>query len=512
MAGAAAWVVAASGLVLAGLALAPPALAAGPVTVTFSTVGNHSWTVPVGVTSVDLSLSGAQGGNASVSPAPGGPAATVTATVAVTPGDLVDIVVAGAGNSSGVGGFGGGGIGGSDFAGGGGGASRVTVAGSLMAVAAGGGGGTRFQGNGGASGAAAPSTPRATAGQGGGAGTAAAGGAGGAGGDGSAWAICAVNTSGKNGTGGSSGQGGKGGNGPTYGGGGGGGGPFGGGGGGAASVCNTRGVTDTGGGGGGGSSFVAASATGTTVADGAHTGNGAVAITFIDSVAPTASPSASPGPNGAGWNDSAVTVDWDWTDSGAGIDTANCTQQSTSSGEGTLDLTADCSDLVDNSASRSLTVKVDLSDPTVSVTGPTDGATYDVGESVVADYSCDDAVSGIGTCTGTVADGAALDTSIPGVQRFSVTATDVAGRQFTQTVEYTVAAAATSSPPATPSTASGGPFAVATSSPSSSAEPALAFTGGGPLGRLLGIAVAMLVCGLLLVSLRWPTRASTRRH
>ncbi|MGH3025264.1 MAG: hypothetical protein ACRDLR_02315, partial [Gaiellaceae bacterium] len=86
----------------------------------------------------------------------------------------------------------------------------------------------------------------------------------------------------------------------------------------------------------------------------------------VDKTPPADSPVVSPAPNGAGWNNSDVTVDWNWTDGGSGIDTSNCTQTSASSGEGAITLTSTCEDLAGNSASDSVTVNVDQTAPTLS--------------------------------------------------------------------------------------------------------------------------------------------------
>ncbi|MDX6485960.1 MAG: hypothetical protein QOF43_1113, partial [Gaiellaceae bacterium] len=48
--------------------------------------------------------------------------------------------------------------------------------------------------------------------------------------------------------------------------------------------------------------------------------------------------------------------------------------------------------------------------------------------------------SGLATCTGTVANGAAIDTASEGVKSFTVAATDGAHNASTKTVHYTVAA------------------------------------------------------------------------
>jgi YVTN family beta-propeller protein len=85
---------------------------------------------------------------------------------------------------------------------------------------------------------------------------------------------------------------------------------------------------------------------------------------------------------------------------------------------------------------------VDFDAPTVTITSPADGATYTQGQSVVAHYACADEAggSGIASCVGTVADGAAISTAALGAHTFSVTAIDRAGHETTTTVSYTVQA------------------------------------------------------------------------
>jgi hypothetical protein len=78
----------------------------------------------------------------------------------------------------------------------------------------------------------------------------------------------------------------------------------------------------------------------------------------------------------------------------------------------------------------------------VQISSPVDGATYTHGQVVAARYGCQDALSGPGikSCTGTVAIGAAIDTSTPGRYTFTVTATSKDGLTGTASVTYTVAA------------------------------------------------------------------------
>lgn len=83
----------------------------------------------------------------------------------------------------------------------------------------------------------------------------------------------------------------------------------------------------------------------------------------------------------------------------------------------------------------------DTTPPTITLTTPTDGATYTVGDTVTASYNCaDEGGSGLESCAGPVADGSALDTSTPGSYSFTVEAKDNAGNTASVTHGYTVAA------------------------------------------------------------------------
>jgi YVTN family beta-propeller protein len=81
--------------------------------------------------------------------------------------------------------------------------------------------------------------------------------------------------------------------------------------------------------------------------------------------------------------------------------------------------------------------------PTIDLRTPANGAQYDFGAVVTADYSCadEDGGSALASCEGDVASGAALDTSSAGPHSFTVTARDAAGNTSTVTHTYTVASA-----------------------------------------------------------------------
>ena len=83
----------------------------------------------------------------------------------------------------------------------------------------------------------------------------------------------------------------------------------------------------------------------------------------------------------------------------------------------------------------------DATAPAITLTTPADGASYLLGSTVLADYGCEDEAggSGLASCVGTVADGAAIDTATVGAKAFTVSAEDEAGNAAAVTHTYTVA-------------------------------------------------------------------------
>jgi hypothetical protein len=79
---------------------------------------------------------------------------------------------------------------------------------------------------------------------------------------------------------------------------------------------------------------------------------------------------------------------------------------------------------------------VDRTPPTVTIATPADQAVYKQDQAVAADYACSG--SGLLSCTGTVASGAAVDTLSVGVHTFTVTAAKEAHNTTTATRTYTV--------------------------------------------------------------------------
>lgn len=261
------------------------------------TGGMQTFVVPPGITNIQIECYGAQGGSSlGASPSAGGNGGYAAGTLAVTPGQVLNIFVGGQGSVA-TGGYNGGGLGGDLNAGGGGGASDVRVGGITLAdrvIVAGGGGGAGSEGcgvgvfpggNGGAGGGgigfAGVNSPTGGGGAGGSVG---AGGAAGAG---------CINFAGSPGTVPNGGNGQAIGCATTPGGGGGGGGFVNGGGGGGGTLGNAlcSGNDKGGGGGGAGGSNNTGTLTNTSVAQGFNIGNGTVVINWTGS--PTTCVSAS---------------------------------------------------------------------------------------------------------------------------------------------------------------------------------------------------------------------------
>ncbi|HTY96374.1 MAG TPA: Ig domain-containing protein [Solirubrobacteraceae bacterium] len=91
--------------------------------------------------------------------------------------------------------------------------------------------------------------------------------------------------------------------------------------------------------------------------------------------------------------------------------------------------------------------------PTVSLTTPQQSASYEIGQTVDASYSCTEADGAtLESCTGTVPDGSPIDTTAGPSRAFTVTAKDTDGETTSVTHTYTVngiAVTTSSLPPAT---------------------------------------------------------------
>ncbi len=181
--------------------------------------------------------------------------------------------------------------------------------------------------------------------------------------------------------------------------------------------------------------------TGSAVDHGGQTATASAAVN-IDLSPPTITPTVSPSPNAAGWNNSNLTVSFQCQDSVSGI--ASCPAPVPVSTEGVTTVQSQAAqDRAGNTATTSLLVRVDKTPPTVAITSPASGNVYSTRIPVSGTVS--DTASGVASlsCNGAAGQlsgsGFTCDTSLStGAGTISVTATDVAGNSASATTSVTL--------------------------------------------------------------------------
>lgn len=156
------------------------------------------------------------------------------------------------------------------------------------------------------------------------------------------------------------------------------------------------------------------------------------AVGFTVLTPPQIAASASPAPNGSGWNTTNVTVTFTCT--GGSLPIASCPVSQIVSSEGANQvISGTVIDSGGNSATASITLNIDKTGPVISVTSPAEGATVSSANITVTGTLSDPASgpSGI-TCNGTAGtvDNGSFSCNIsfnPGVNVIKVRATDIAG-------------------------------------------------------------------------------------
>ena len=167
----------------------------------------------------------------------------------------------------------------------------------------------------------------------------------------------------------------------------------------------------------------------------------------------------------SGWFDGPVPLEFEGIDrSGEGVDHLEISIDGAApivvdGSSHTLDVAGDgvhrvaltVVDAEGGTATSRATVRIDASAPTIDIRSPAAATTLAPGElaqgsEVRASFSCADPHSAVASCTGTVADGARLDTAQLGAHEFTVTATNGAGLTETRTVTYRVVSAPAPSP------------------------------------------------------------------
>jgi hypothetical protein len=151
----------------------------------------------------------------------------------------------------------------------------------------------------------------------------------------------------------------------------------------------------------------------------------------VDQTAPVISASIAPSPNGAGWNTTSVTVHFTCADATSGIAAGACPSDQTVSTEGVSTVSGSVDDRAGNTATTSITVRVDTIAPgiTGAQTPAANGAGWNNSD-VTVSFTCTDAGSGIAGsgCTAPVDVGESANRSVTG------TAVDLAGNTTTTSV------------------------------------------------------------------------------
>ena len=160
----------------------------------------------------------------------------------------------------------------------------------------------------------------------------------------------------------------------------------------------------------------------------------------IDKTAPTIASSQTPPANGAGWNNSDVTVTFSCADALSGV--ATCASPTTVSTDGANQvITGAAVDRAGNSATVSRAVNLDETPPVLTM--PALASSYVYNASLTLTFGRTDALSGVALSQATfnglpVVSGATLTLNHPGTNTFTLTATDVAGNTSTRTATFSV--------------------------------------------------------------------------
>lgn len=160
----------------------------------------------------------------------------------------------------------------------------------------------------------------------------------------------------------------------------------------------------------------------------------------IDLTPPTIASSQAPPANGAGWNNSNVTVSFSCADDFSGV--AGCTSPILVSTEGaSQSVTGSASDMAGNSATTSRTINLDKTPPTLTM--PVLASSYLLNSSLTLTFGASDSLSGLASMQATlngspVTSGTTVTLTHLATNTFTLTATDVAGNTATQTATFAV--------------------------------------------------------------------------
>lgn len=173
---------------------------------------------------------------------------------------------------------------------------------------------------------------------------------------------------------------------------------------------------------------------------------GQVSIQFlgVDNDPPTITVLASPAANAAAWNNTNVNVTFTCADITSGVASCTAPLVVTTEGSGQV-ITGTAVDLAGNTATASVTLNIDKTPPSLTISSPINGASVS-GSSLTMTGTVTDALSGVAassvSCNGVTAGltGSSFSCLVPlasGLNNLSVKATDVAGNTTTTAVSVT---------------------------------------------------------------------------
>jgi len=162
----------------------------------------------------------------------------------------------------------------------------------------------------------------------------------------------------------------------------------------------------------------------------------------VDSSAPVIDATVSPSPNASGWNNATVNVTWKVSDPESGIaSSTGCDPLVLSSETQATTLTCSAQNGVGLSASRSVTIKIDTTAPSISFAG--NSGTYAVDQSIAITCTVSDQLSGLAASACPGFSGPAFSAGL-GTHTLTATATDNAGNARTASTSFSLVVTYTS--------------------------------------------------------------------
>ena len=161
-------------------------------------------------------------------------------------------------------------------------------------------------------------------------------------------------------------------------------------------------------------------------------------VNVVDTTAPLIFGDPGPPANAAGWNNANVTVVFTCHDRVSGVSNCEVGWTITIEGEGQR-VRGTAIDQAGNTATIVVgDINIDKTAPIVAIASPAQDAVFLANDTVVADWTASDSLSGISSSSGTVPSGLPIDTSFQGLNSFTITASDEAGNTASASHSYTV--------------------------------------------------------------------------